>query len=291
MKGLREILSYSESLLLALNRRFGDDFKDPFIKEIKDVLDFNYMIGLEEAMNANEETYAGCVAKIEKQGNESLRKIVKRQNCESPPNEAEITKIEKQFVTFKKFAFDLMVGVDMTKERKSIISAAVDETAVCLECHRRFQMSAMLKHVNSDHKELDSVRCQDKIKNFNSIKVLHGVCQQEKYFLDIQDFISVSLKLLCKTPNEAIVESMGSMLIKHMKPERPAGQISFESELNIDWNGPVVARADSLLARSLDRKFGSRKRWNFKTGSSKFYTSQVVDRKKGESSRLSFLNK
>ena len=125
---------------------------------------------------------------------------------------------------------------------------------------------------------------------FRSLKVLHGVCQLEKYYSNQQLFISLALKLLCKTPNEAVVESLGSLLQKHMKPERSAKQNTFDSELHIDWNGPVISRADSLLERSLDRKFGSRKRWNFKAGESKFFTSKVVNRKKCEISRLSFLN-
>ena len=50
-------------------------------------------------------------------------------------------------------------------------------------------------------------------------------------------------------------------------------------EMHIDWNGPVISRADTLLSVSLDRKFGSRKRWHFKTGSSTFFTSKVGDRK------------
>ena len=105
-----------------------------------------------------------------------------------------------------------------------------------------------------------------------------------------QKFIALALKLLCKTPNEAVVESMGSMLQKHMKPERPAKQSAFEAEMNIDWNGPVVSKSDHLLEEALDRKFGSRKKWSFKSGDSKFYTSKVVDRKKCETSRLSFMN-
>ena len=84
---------------------------------------------------------------------------------------------------------------------------------------------------------------------------------------------------------------MGSMLQKHMKPERNANQTAFTGEMHIDWNGPVLSRADHILSASLDRWFGSRGRWHFKTGSNKFYTSEVVDRKKSEISRLSFLNK
>ena len=67
-------------------------------------------------------------------------------------------------------------------------------------------------------------------------------------------------------------------------------QVAFEAEMNIDWNGPVVSKADHLLEESLDRHFGSRKRWSFKSGEIKFYTSKVIDRKKSETSRLSFMN-
>ena len=59
----------------------------------------------------------------------------------------------------------------------------------------------------------------------------------------------------------------------------------------IDWNGPGISKADIVPARSLDRKFGSRNKWNFNSGNTKFYTSAVVDRKRVESSRLSFLEK
>ena len=76
-----------------------------------------------------------------------------------------------------------------------------------------------------------------------------------------------------------------------MKPQRPGKQITLVSELHIVWKGPVVSKADNVLARSLDRTFGSRKAWNFKSGNTKFYTLAVVDGKKVESSRLSFLER
>ena len=147
------------------------------------------------------------------------------------------------------------------------------------------------KHAESAHKQKETVRCQDLLRSFSSVKVLHGICQQEKLFCDKQEFISLALKLLCKTPNEAVVESIGSVLQLHMKPQRNARQTNFEHELHIDWNGPVVARADDLIAKAIDRHFGSRKKWNLKSGESKFFTSKVVDRQKVEKSRLSFMNK
>ena len=100
-----------------------------------------------------------------------------------------------------------------------------------------------------------------------------------------KEFLNIALKLLCKTPSEAVVESMGSMQQKHMKCNAKQ-----TAEIHTDLNGPVVSRADHLSA-SLDCWFGSRKRWHFETGSNAFYTSEVVDRKKTEVSRLSYLNK
>lgn len=184
----------------------------------------------------------------------------------------------------------MIADINMTKTRTAIKSVAVNETAVCLECHRRFDVKDLIKHANNAHANLDSVRGGDQIKTFSSIKVLHGVCQQEQFYAGNKQFLALALKLLCKTPNEAIVESMGSMLQKHMKSERNAKQSAFEAEMNIDWNGPVVSRSEKLLEESLDRKFGSRKQWNFKSGETKFFSSKVVDRKRAEVSRLAFMN-
>ena len=70
------------------------------------------------------------------------------------------------------------------------------------------------------------------------------------------------------------------MLLKHMSLERNTTQTTITGDIRIDWIGPVVSRADHLLSASLDSWFGSRGRWHFKTGTNKFYTSEVVDRKK-----------
>ena len=70
----------------------------------------------------------------------------------------------------------------------------------------------------------------------------------------------MALKLLWKTSNEVVVESIGSVLEKHMKLQRPGKQITFVSEMHIDRNGPVVSKTDNVLARSLNRKFGSKKK-------------------------------
>ena len=83
----------------------------------------------------------------------------------------------------------------------------------------------------------------------------------------------------------------GQSGLKQMKPERKAMQTSFTGETHIDWNHPVVLKVDYLIRDPLNRWFGSRGRWHFKTGTSKLYTSEVVIRKNSEIFGLCFLNK
>ena len=91
VKGLKEVKSYCSNLVDALKDMFEDDFKDPFIKEIKSVLDFNFMLDLEQDIKQETETFEGCLAKVKKHGNESLKKICQRQNSKSPASQAEET--------------------------------------------------------------------------------------------------------------------------------------------------------------------------------------------------------
>ena len=121
------------------------------------------------------------------------------------------------FVDFKVFAFELIVDISMAKDKKAIKSAAITESAVCELCHRRFVLKDLMGHVKSNHNDKETVQTLDQIKTLNSKKVLHGVCLQEKFYLGKKEFLNIALKLLCKAQNEAVVESMGSMLQKHMK--------------------------------------------------------------------------
>ena len=81
------------------------------------------------------------------------------------------------------------------------------------------------------------------------------------------------------------------MHLNHMNPEFNPTHTEFIGRwtLHIHWNGPVISRADHLLSASLGGWFGNW--WNLKTGTSKFDTSKVVDRKKSKVSRLSLLKK
>ena len=57
-----------------------------------------------------------------------------------------------------------------------------------------------------------------------------------------------------------------------------------------DWNGPTVPKSQAFIEKFLDWHFGGRINCRFKTGYSKFFVSQVVDRGTSDRSRLSFVD-
>ena len=50
--------------------------------------------------------------------------------------------------------------------------------------------------------------------------------------------------------------------------------IRFENELMIDLNGQTLSKANNFIERSIDIHYGSRKKWNLKSVSSKFFVSK-----------------
>jgi len=77
----------------------------------------------------------------------------------------------------------------------------------------------------------------------------------EKFYKDKKQFLAFALKLLCKTPNESVVESMGSVAELHAKPQRNNMLNLFATEVFIDWNGPSLPKATGLIERALDHHF------------------------------------
>ena len=146
----------------------------------------------------------------------------------------------------------------------------------------------MTKHNKDIHKG-EFNQFGDQVISFSSIKIVHGICKEEKLYMGKEKFLSLALKIFCKTPNESVIECIGSVAELHTQPQRNCNFKKFETELMVDWNCPNLAKAKLFIEKSLDRHFGSRKKWNFKTGSSKFFISQVVDRINSQPSRLSFM--
>ena len=69
------------------------------------------------------------------------------------------------------------------------------------------------------------------------------------------------------------IESIGR--VADTKPQSNCNFKKFETELMLDWNGPTGPKSQSFIEKSLNRHFGSRKNWRFKSGSSKYFVSQL----------------
>ena len=125
----------------------------------------------------------------------------------------------------------------------------------------------MSKH-NKDIYKGDFHQFGDQVAWLSFIKIVHGIWKEEKLYLVKEKFISLALKIFCKTPNESHIECTGSVAELHKQPWSNCNFKEFDTELMVDWNCPN--KAIVFIEKSLDKHFGSRKMWNFKTGSSNF---------------------
>ena len=76
-------------------------------------------------------------------------------------------------------------------------------------------------------------------KFYNNLLCWKVFTQELLFFIStklgfVGKFSQLALKLLCKTPKKVFVERIGSVLEKHLKPQRPRKQIIFVSEMHID---------------------------------------------------------
>ena len=172
----------------------------------------------------------------------------------------------------------------MNRSKHVIKEHDMIRTAICFTCYRQYDYD----YVKIVHKN-ETTHFGDEKRKVSVIKVLHGICKDKKLYQDKKEFLSFALKLLCKIPNESVVECIGSIAELHTKPQRNCNFRRYETELMIDWNGPNLSKAEALLINSLDRHFGSRKKWHFKTGSTKYFISRVVYDINKQTSRICFL--
>ena len=138
------------------------------------------------------------------------------------------------------------------------------------------------------HNQPSMIRnCNKKVK-YIQFQISHHCTQtiraRELNILEMCHRLGVLCHVSCVTCQVSLVRCHMSWLIFLL--DKLQGLVGGGSFINGFINFPVVSNADNILSRSLDRKFGSRKKWNFKSGDTKYYTSAVVDKKKLESSRL-----
>ena len=74
----------------------------------------------------------------------------------------------------------------------------------------------------------------------SSMKIIHEKCQNKCLYEGKEQFLSLALKIFCKTPNVSVIEFIGRVAELHTKPQRNCKFKKFESELMLDSNGPTV---------------------------------------------------
>ena len=133
-----------------------------------------------------------------------------------------------------------------------------------------FFSSKMTKHNKDIHKGVQN-QFGDEIITVSPIKVIHGNCTTDKLFQDKQKILSLALEIFCKTPNESIIECIGSVAELHTKPQFHSQRV--KTSLKNQW-------VDILDQERIGI---------FKTESSNFFVSQVVARINAQSSRITFM--
>jgi hypothetical protein len=72
------------------------------------------------------------------------------------------------------------------------------------------------------------------VTEHSSIKNIHGICKSKYLYEGKELIVSLALKVFCKTPNESVIESIGSVAELHTKSQRNCNFMNFKTELMLD---------------------------------------------------------
>ena len=139
--------------------------------------------------------------------------------------------------SFRKYKRNVDISCESMETDIAQSHEFIVESAVCNKCHQRFNMKDISKHVKNRH-ENQNTEFSDAFATYSSLKLLHGVCHFPMYNVGKKEFLALALKLAVKTPNEAVVDSIGSVLSLHSLHNRNCLQTTYHNEVMIDWNGP-----------------------------------------------------
>jgi hypothetical protein len=123
--------------------------------------------------------------------------------------------------------------------------------------------------------------------------IMKDLFTEEKMYSGAPDWLYLFNHCALKTVNEAVVESMGSMLDRHAVGSRGLPMAKYVAESIIHWNAPVTGECEPFLVRALNLHFKGGP-WHFTSHDeqqrySKFSVSEVLDRLAETKSRLPFL--
>ena len=93
---------------------------------------------------------------------------------------------------------------------------------------------------------------------------------------------------------ESIVESVVSIYENRQTKSRTLGEDRANHEMQIGFNGPNLAKCDTILEKAMDSYFKAQKqgKWHFTMNTNKieYSVTKVIDTKLAKPSKLSFLD-
>ena len=132
------------------------------------------------------------------------------------------------------------------------------------------------------------------------IQIYHKLYSCSDLYVGAEHILSTLAKIMCSSPPESIVESMGSV-VESIRQVRGGSKSStnrqdvedLSQELSIHWNGPHISHCSSIVKQALNIHFKGRS-WHFNATdvrSRLHKVSTVVDRLNRTTPKLSFMTK
>jgi hypothetical protein len=96
---------------------------------------------------------------------------------------------------------------------------------------------------------------------FDNRAILQQFLSKEDLYEAIPDLLHCISKCFLLGHVESYVESIGSKLKHHNRPNRNLTNEHLEEELIISWNGPEIQHADDVIKKTIDRMYPGK--WHF----------------------------
>ena len=143
--------------------------------------------------------------------------------------------------------------------------------------------------------EIYNAMSQDELNEIKSIDVIKRFLRKNEKLYEGIEFIMHSISAACVAISvESIVESVVSIYETRQTKSRTLSDDRANYEMQIGYNGPDLAKADTMLKKAMDSYFKAHKqgKWHFTIDPNRLEhtVSKVVDKKIVKSSKMFFMD-
>ena len=141
--------------------------------------------------------------------------------------------------------------------------------------------------------EIYNAMSQDELNEIKSIDVIKRFLSKNEKLYEGIEFIMHSISAACVAISvESIVESVVSIYETRQTKSRTLSDDRANYEMQVCYNGPNLAKADTMLEKAIDSYFKAHKqgKWHFTIDPNRLEhtVSKVVDKKIVKSSKMAF---